>query len=278
MVSARRTIAIGESKYAWNPTWSPDGRWIAFVDDRARSASSTSKRGASRRPTRRRHQCARRHGARLVAGLAWLAYSKSFPNRMRRIVVWNANTRQARPLTTRSPMRARPRSTATAGTSTSSPAPTSPSRRAGRTRAACRRSRRTRRTSGAALDDPTPFPLRSDEEPAGATPPRPDTASAPVRIDFEASRARIIALPMPVRSYGLSSPARAAACSSARGAQHAGLVLHKFTLSDRKAEAFARGVTRVSASADGRKLLYQSGGNWQVVDATRPRADANTGG
>jgi tricorn protease len=33
----------------------------------------------------------------------------------------------------------------------------------------------------------------------------------------------------------------------------------------------------VSASHDGKKLLYQSGGNWQVMDATRASADASTG-
>jgi tricorn protease len=55
-----------------------------------------------------------------------------------------------------------------------------------------------------------------------------------------------------------------------------GVTLHKFTVADRKFEVYARNVARATTSADGKKLLYQTAGNWQVVDAARP-PDAATG-
>ena len=35
-LSAPESISIGESKLAWHPTWSPDGKYISFVDDDVR--------------------------------------------------------------------------------------------------------------------------------------------------------------------------------------------------------------------------------------------------
>src|SRR5580698_5889927 len=31
-----KIISIGESKLAWEPTWSPDSKWIAFADNKVR--------------------------------------------------------------------------------------------------------------------------------------------------------------------------------------------------------------------------------------------------
>jgi tricorn protease len=53
--------------------------------------------------------------------------------------------------------------------------------------------------------------------------------------------------------------------------QHrSGLTLHKFSLEEREAEEFAQGATRVSVSGDGSKILFESAGQWRVVDTARP--------
>src|SRR5207253_3797056 len=44
-----------------------------------------------------------------------------------------------------------------------------------------------------------------------------------------------------------------------------GNTLHKWDMSKRKSEVFMAGVTRVSASKDGKKLMWQQGTNWSVV-------------
>jgi tricorn protease len=280
LAEARR-IDIGESVYAWNSTWSPDGRYIAFVDDRARvrvvdvaagSISTADVDGDT--------------NARSGMGLAWspdsrwLAYSKSFPNRMRRIVVWNAETRQARTLTdaladARAPVWDRD------GRHLYFLASTDLALASGWANTSAMQAQPTYAPYVTVLrrEDPTPFPPRSDEEsPQGTTPERPDTTSAPVRIDFENVEARILALPMPVRSYtSLIAGPRGSVFIGESVPNTPGVVLHKFTLAERRPAEFARGVTRISASADGRRLLYQSGGNWQVVDATRAAADAAQG-
>jgi tricorn protease len=95
-----RTIGIGDSKYAWNSAWSPDGKLIAFVDHLARirivdvAAGTISTADVDGNTNNR-------GGMGLVwsGDSRWLAYSRSFPNMLRRIVVWNVERKQAQPIT-----------------------------------------------------------------------------------------------------------------------------------------------------------------------------------
>jgi tricorn protease len=278
-LSEPRTISIGDSKMAWNPVWSPDGSRIAFVDDLARIRivevesgrittadvdGNTNGRGAM--------------GLTWSPDSKWLAYAKTFPNMFHRIVVWPVAGGDPRPVTdaladARAPAWDRDgrhlwflASTDLAlasGWANTSSMQASPS-------------------YGAYVmvlrgDDPTPFPPESDEEGEPTRPTQADSADNAVRIDFENIDRRIIALPMPVRRYttALAGP-KGTVFIGEQVENTPGAVLHKFTLAERKADVFARGVARVSVSADGTKMLYQSGGNWQVVDTGRP-PDANAG-
>lgn len=92
--------------------------------------------------------------------------------------------------------------------------------------------------------------------------------AATVRIDFERIDRRILALPMPVRDYaGLVAGPAGTVFVAERVPNQPGTTLHRFDMAKRKSDVFASGVSRVSASADGRKLLWQAGPTWVVSGA-----------
>ena len=99
-LSDPRTLSIGVSKMVWEVTWSPDGQYIAFVDDDVRvrvidleggdivtadTAGSNLERG--------------RMGLTWSPDSKWLAYSKTFPNNLHRAVVWSVDDKAARAVT-----------------------------------------------------------------------------------------------------------------------------------------------------------------------------------
>jgi tricorn protease len=296
-LSEPRSYDIGESKMAWAPAWAPNGNNIAFVDDRLRirviwldsgeiMTADTDGLLASRTAP----------GPVWSPDSRWLAYARSFPNHLRRIVVWSLETGEARPVTDAMAHAVSPawdrdgrhlwflastelgRAAGWANTSSIGASP-----RFGAYVTVLR------------ADDPSPFMLRSSEEPAaGAAAAAPaDTGAAAggtgaragstaardatVRIDFAGIERRIVPLPMPVRAYAslLAGPTASAFLGEQVDGQ-TGLVLHKFTLASREAQEFARGATRVAVSGDGNKLMFQAGGQWRVVETGRP-PDATSG-
>ncbi|MFW6331064.1 MAG: S41 family peptidase [Gemmatimonadota bacterium] len=288
-----RTIDVGESKMAWDPTWSPDGSRIAFVDDRARLQVVAVESG--------RITTADVDGTNSGRGTMgpvwspdskWLAYAKSFPNMLHRVVVWSVESGEARPITDAMADAASPvwdrdgrhlwflASTDVAlgsGWANTSSMQADPS-------------------YGAYVvvlreDDPTPFPIRSDEERVPEEVEEPGEAGKPeeggeagaggeaspedeVRVDFNRIDRRILALPMPVRAYaGMVAGPEGSVFVAERVENRPGATLHKFTLESREAEVFTEGAGSVSVSADGKKILYRGNGGWTVADATKPKAN-----
>ena len=304
-----RRIAIGESRMAWEPAWSPDGSHIAFVDDEVRIRVVEVASGRVRTV-----DTGGSNVERGGMGLTWshdsrfLAYGKTYPNNFRRIVVWSRDSSAAWPLTdpmadASSPVWDRngrhlyfvastnlALGSGWANTSSISADP----------------------TQGVYLmvlraDDPTPFPPRSDEEgdttaarrdsaaarPGGAaarpgaparadtggTRPgaRADTGAVQVRIDRSGIERRIVPLPgMAVRRYALlEAGPKGTVFVGERVENQQGLLLHKYVQSERKATEFARGVSSVSVSRDGEKILFRTGQQWRVVGTGRaPEASA----
>ena len=94
--------------------------------------------------------------------------------------------------------------------------------------------------------------------------PRPQTPARPVtvQIDFEDMSHRIVALPgVPQREYSrlrAGGPGTIFYIETPQGG--GGATLNRYRLSDRRAAAFATGVTDFVVSADTHKLLYRGGG------------------
>ncbi len=296
-----RRLAIGESRMAWETTWSPDGSRIAFVDDDVRVRVVEVATGDV--------VTADVGGANIERGemgLAWspdskwLAYSRTFPNGLRRIVVWSAEDGEARPLTdlmadARAPSWDRDgrrlyflASTNLAlGSGWANTSQMGADPRYGAYLAVLR------------ADDPTPFGPESDEESAdeeaddektteaddkkakkGAKGKRDEKGndadetpeeSVEVRIDFEGIERRIVSLPIPVARYVLTAAGpEGTVFVGERQPDERALTLHKLILEDRESKVFVSGISRASLSADGKMLLYRSGETWRVVDTGSP--------
>jgi len=303
-MSDSRSIALGESKLGWEPTWSPDGTRIAFVDDDVRVRVLDVESGEIVTADAAGNNLERgRMGLTWSPDSKWLAYAKSFPNGFRRIVAWNVDTGRATPLTDLMADAGEP-AWDRDGRHLYFVASTDLALGSGWANTSSIRSSPTYTAYVMVLrdDDPTPFPLRSDEEPTGDDESEPgsgeddddasegdadtsegdegasdgDRASGEeeaveVRIDLTGIERRVVALPMPARRYVsvTAGPAGSAFIGEAARNQP-GLTLHKFDLEEREASEFASEVGSVSVSADGKKLLYRSGRAWYVVDTERP--------
>lgn len=139
-------------------------------------------------------------------------------------------------------------------------------------------------------DEPSPLAPESDEEKSAAPKPagepgKPDPAKPEpkkeldVKIDFDGISQRVLALPVPVRSYRQVRPGKTGIVflleSRSPSSPMPGGTLHKFDLKTRKADAFLQGVAAVEVSHNGEKLLYaMSGGGfgsparWYIAGTT----------
>lgn len=113
-------------------------------------------------------------------------------------------------------------------------------------------------------------------------------ASSPVTvaIDFQGLAQRTLAVPgVPERPYNKLQAGSDGTVfymeAPATGGFGAGNALHRYKLSDRKAIEFAKGVGDYALSADGKKLLYRTGGGGGRFGGGRPPSlfivDANGG-
>ena len=287
-ISDKRSYDIGESKLGWEPTWSPDGKHIAFVDDDVRIRVLNLESGNI--------TTADVGGTNLErgnTGITWspdskmLAYTKTASNNFRRIMIWNSQTNEVTQLTNELADASSPTWDADqkhfyflASTDValgSSWANTS-SMMANPSYAAY----------VVVLQDgvDSPFIPRSDEESAEEKEDEKEKDTAEdskgkedeqkeedkgITIDFDQIDRRTIALPLPTANYvsTASGPAGSFFLAERKPGQFA-LTLHKFSLEDREAKVFMEGVRQFSISPDGKKIIMQAGPGWTVAGTAGP--------
>ncbi len=308
-LSELQTIAIGESKMAWEPTWSPDGKYIAFVDDdvRIRLLELATENIIT----------VDTGGTNLERGrndLAWspdsnaLAYVKTANNGFQQIKIYAVDTKKTHFLTNKFANSLSPAwdqnskylyflastdyglNSGWANTSSiGSDAEYSPY------------------IVSLLADETSPFAPRSDEEntleedideegideedidedaePSGKSDAPEDKVQEKngkesaknsiekIAIDFENIERRILPLPMPAGNYAFALTApKGTVFFAKRQHEDRNLELLKFDLKSRKAEPFIQGIQTASISADHKKLLVKKGPKWFVVDADKPTA------
>jgi len=263
-----RKISIEESKLGWNPSWSPNGKYIAFTDNAVRIKIVELSTGKIFTADTGGNNLDRSNtGLTWSPDSKWLAYCKSAPNNFRGIMVWSADAKKTNALSDPMADAISPAWDAN-GKYLYFLASTNVGLGSGWANTSARQAQPT---FGAYLtilrkDDPNPFPLKSDEEQDSSKPKSKDTSKLKdVRIDWEQLDRRIIAMPIPVGEYDemIAGP---------KGTVFivAGNTLSKYNVADKKLEEMVKGGSQYAVSANGEKLLFKSGPGWKVVSTTKP--------
>jgi len=286
-LSAPESISIGESKLGWNPTWSPDGKHIAFVDDdvRLRFVNLATKKVKTFDIG----------GNNLERGSIelkwspdskWIAYEKSASNSFRQIHMYSIANDTTKPITDLFADSFSPAwdlnkkqlyflaSTDVAlgsGWANTSSMTADPAYSA--------------YVINLDANDDSPFKPKSDEEEIkedddekkeekdddkkeddNDSEDKKDAKDNAMIIDFESIGRRTLPLPMPSRNYGyIVAGPKGSMFIAEYTANSRGAILHKFTLKDQEHKEFASNARSVSVTSNGKHMLASIGGSWKVI-------------
>ncbi len=295
-LSKPRVISIGDSKMAWEPAWSPDGKSIAFVDNEPQIRVVDVVSGNI--------QTADIAGNNIERGnmsiswspdSQWLSYSKTGDNNFRGIMIWSKNDQSIHKITNAFADAVSP-SWDRDGKHLYFLASTDYALASGwaNTSSILASPEYAAYVVNLRKDDPSPFIPKSDEESGKKTPSAEKSDSKtkekkttgdkkednetkkiePVIIDFNNIERRTMPLPMPVRNYDFTlSGASGSVFIAEKIPNNEGYKVHKFDLKEREAKEFANGVRQMSVSANGEQVLVQINNSWKVAGSKDKNTD-----
>jgi tricorn protease len=271
-MSNKVKISIGVSKMAWNPRWSPDGKYISFVDDdvRLRVVNLETKKiqtidvggnNLERNSTL----------IQWSPDSKWIAYTKSATNNFKQIYIWSTETATSKAITDRFANSFSPvwdlnqkqlyflASTNVAlgsGWANTSAMTSNPSYAA--------------YVINLDKNDASPFQPKSDEESIASDKKeiekKKEDTPKKISIDFEDISRRTFALDIPIRNYRyLVAGPKGVVFIAERIQNQQGITLKKYVLKTGKAKDFITGTSNVSITSNGKHLLARVNGSWKVM-------------
>jgi tricorn protease len=283
-LSKPEAISLGESKMAWNPAWSPDGKYIVFVDNQVRlqlldlatKAISTIDIGTIN-IERDDIIMSWSHDSQ------WIAYQKAGSNNLRQIFVYSLRDKKTTPITDSFADSFSP-SWDLNGRHLYFLASTDVALGSGwaNTSAITSDPKYAAYVVNLRKKDDSPFKVKSDEEAVkkeDAKPaPKPTVSdstktktvdsSKMVLVDFDGISRRILPLGMPIRNYSTTVQGPEGSVFVLESIEFKpGSTVHKFTLKDKKTVEFASGVLSMSITPNGKHVLARTGEGWKMLNS-----------
>lgn len=285
-IGTPKAYPISNKKFYYLPSWSPDGKYIAFTDtdynlwnmDLATGKTTLVATDRLAHPNRTLNPV-------WSPDSKWIAYVLIMPNQYKAVKIYNLETGKSTQLTDGMSDVISPQWDES-GKYLYFLASTDYGLNTGWLDMSSINNPVTRALYMAVLakDAANPLEPKSDEEPTKPGEEKPvlvtkntgDTvkpviakpSAVKVKIDFEDINQRIISINMPARNYiGLVAGPEGNVFIAEAIENETGFILQRYSIKDKKAAEFMKGVNFATSSFDRKNLLYRSGPAWYIVSA-----------